>query len=191
MMEVMIAGIRGKVVDTGKGYVTLDVQGVFYRVFTTEATVSTLTPNEEATMLTYLSVRENSLELFGFLLETERMFFELLLEVPGIGPRSALNVLSLADVATLREAISSKNAGYLTKVSGIGKKSAEKIVITLQDKVEKMESAFDMSGETDALEALQALGYSPREAREALQQIPRDVESTRDRIRDALRILGK
>jgi Holliday junction DNA helicase RuvA len=187
----MIAGLRGVVTGTGKGFLVIEVGGISYKVYATEDTVTTALAGTEISVVTYLVVRENALELFGFKRASELHFFELLLEVPGIGPRSALNILGLADVSTLREAIASKNANYLTRVSGIGKKNAEKIVITLQDKVAKGDDAFDMEGETEALEALHSLGYSQKEARQALEMVPREVTGTGDRIREALKMLAK
>ncbi len=187
----MIASIRGTVTGVSKSSLIIDVGGVGYRIYTTEATALSYSVGSPAELSTYLAVRENALDLFGFENTAELSFFELLLEVPGIGPRSALNILSIADIRTLREAIASKNAGYLTRVSGIGKKSAEKIVITLQDKVTKGTPIGNLDSEADALEALRALGYSPKEARDALQEVPREITDVGERVRAALGLLGK
>jgi Holliday junction DNA helicase RuvA len=185
----MIASLRGAITNISHGFAIVEVGGVGYKVFLAEDTALAMSVGSEVTLFTYMAVRETALELFGFQTETEQNFFELLLEVPGVGPRSALNILSLADVHTLKEAIASKNASYLTRVSGIGKKSAEKIVITLQDKVGI--ASGDLTGEADAQEALRALGYSPKEAREALRAVPHEVTEIQERVREALKILGK
>lgn len=187
----MIASIRGTVQRVLKSSLIIEVQGIGYRVYTTEAAALSYSPGTPIELSTYLAVRENALDLFGFENPVELSFFELLLEVPGIGPRSALNILSLADVGTLRQAIATKNATYLTRVSGIGKKSAEKIVITLQDKISKETDIGNLDTEADALEALRALGYSPKEARDALQEVPRDITDVGERVRAALQLLGK
>ena len=117
----------------------------------------------------------------------------MLLSVSGIGPKSALSVLDIASIETLRSAISSGNAGYLTNVSGIGKKTAEKIIIELRDKVGVSASGTDASlrGDEDALEAMRALGYSAAEARDALRKVPTTIASGTERLREALKIMGK
>jgi Holliday junction DNA helicase RuvA len=143
---------------------------------------------------TYLVVREDALDMYGFTDQTEVNFFELLIGVSGIGPKSALAILSLAPPETLRKAITSGDTGYLTKVSGVGRKSAEKIVLELRDKL----GAIDLPGlredlerESDSIEGLQALGYSLREAREALRKVPDNVTDPSERIRQALKSLNK
>jgi Holliday junction DNA helicase RuvA len=137
-------------------------------------------------------VRETALDLYGFVGEREQGLFEKLLTVSGIGPKSALGILDLASVETLHSAIVSGNAAYLTSVSGIGKKTAEKIVLELKDKMGAAISASGeaVSGDHEALEAMHALGYSQSEAREALRKVPASVMGSSDRIREALRIIG-
>ena len=144
-------------------------------------------------MWTHLAVRENILDLYGFSSEEELRLFELLLTVSGIGPKSGLAVLDIATVETLRTAIAGGNASYLTKVSGIGKKTAEKIVLELQDKVGAIVegSAATLHGDSEALEAMRALGYSQAEARDALRKVSSEIEGSSDRLREALRILGR
>jgi holliday junction DNA helicase RuvA len=152
----------------------------------------TLTAGSKASLWTYLAVRENALDLYGFPNETEQYFFEMLLTVSGIGPKSALAILNIADVETLRSAVARGNAGYLTNVSGIGKKTAEKIIIELRDKVGlAAEGTSDaMKGDEEALEAMRSLGYSPGEARDALRKVPQELTKSNDRLREALKILG-
>jgi Holliday junction DNA helicase RuvA len=134
------------------------------------------------------------MDLYGFRNTNELSFFELLLDVSGIGPRSALGILAIASIETLRRAIATGDTTYLNKVSGIGKKTAEKIVLELRDKFEdyKDDSMSDgaIKEEGDLLEALKSLGYSQNEARDALKQIPSSVEGTNARIKEALRILS-
>ena len=118
-------------------------------------------------------------------------FFEMLLSISGIGPKSALGIMSITTVESLSEAIATGDTGYLTKVSGIGKKTAERIVIELRDKVVKKGhySSENLRDESDALEALKALGYGDREAREALKQVD-TKKDTSSRVKAALKILG-
>jgi len=113
----------------------------------------------------------------------------MLINVSGIGPRSALTILSIASIETLRKAIGSNDITYLTKISGIGRKTAEKIIIELRDKVGKENKDGSLKEELDALEALKSLGYSQNEAREALKTVSANSD-TNTKIRDALKILG-
>jgi Holliday junction DNA helicase RuvA len=116
----------------------------------------------------------------------------MLINVSGIGPKGALSILGVASIETLRKAISTGDIAYLTKISGIGRKTAEKIVIELRDKVVNEsdgKSGNSLQGELDALEALKSLGYSQNEAREALKKVPSET-STNVKIREALKILG-
>jgi len=124
----------------------------------------------------------------------EMSFFDLLLDVSGIGPKSALSIITVASVETLKKAIATGDTSYLNKVSGIGKKTAEKIVIELRDKLHAHKGEGEVSGllreESDIIEALKALGYSQNEARDTLKQIPHTIDGTNARIKEALRILG-
>lgn len=185
----MIGYLRGEVVAVRDSFYILSVQGVGYKVFTTRETLSSLSPTSTTSVWTHLSVRETALDLYGFVSEEELHFFEKLLTVSGIGPKSALGILDIAPVSTLRSAIATGKASYLTSVSGIGKKTAEKIVLELKDKIGA--SADDtLHGDEDTLDAMRALGYSLAEAREALRKVPSSISNSNDRIREALRLLG-
>ena len=113
----------------------------------------------------------------------------MLINVSGIGPKGALAILGIASIETLRKAIGTGDTSYLTKISGIGKKTAEKIVIELRDKMGEQEKGSSMQGELDAMEALKSLGYSQNEIREALKKVSPD-SNTNTKIREALKILG-
>lgn len=187
----MIARLRGTVVHSESHHVVVDVSGVGYKVFATPATLATLIPGKETTLAVHTIVREDALDLYGFSNDTERRAFELLLSVSGIGPKSALAVLSLAGVQTLVSAISSGKASYLTGVSGIGKKTAEKIVLELKDKIGSLGiAAHSADGDEDAYEALRAMGYSANEAREALKKVPDTIVGEGARLKAALRSLS-
>jgi Holliday junction DNA helicase RuvA len=125
--------------------------------------------------------------------EDELKFFELIISISGIGPKTALNVLNISSVTALKRAISSGDTSHLTKVSGIGKKIADKMVLELKDKVlvSDEENDVNLKGEIDAVEALKALGYSQKEARDALREVEKKFTKTGDRIKEALKILGK
>ncbi|OGG69652.1 Holliday junction DNA helicase RuvA [Candidatus Kaiserbacteria bacterium RIFCSPHIGHO2_02_FULL_55_25] len=189
----MIGYLEGTVHSIRTGFAVLSVGGVGYKVAVLKETLARTKVGGAVSLWTYLAVREDALDLYGFLHEEELRFFELLLTVSGIGPKSALAVLDIASVETLRSAISAGNAGYLTTVSGIGKKTAEKIVLELKDKVvaEMGDSPAALKGDQEALEAMRSLGYSAAEARDALRKVPNDIEGGSDRLRAALRLLGK
>ncbi len=189
----MIGHLEGTVRATRAGFAILSVGGVGYKVFATREALATLKEGDAAFFWTHLAVREDILDLYGFKGEEELGLFQLLLTVSGIGPKSALAILDIASVETLRSAIAGSNASYLTKVSGIGKKTAEKIVLELRDKVGVADegSSRALSRDEEALEAMKALGYSHSEAREALRKVPAEVEKSNERLREALRILGK
>jgi Holliday junction DNA helicase RuvA len=161
-------------------------------VFTTKETLTNLQAGANVSFWTHLAVREDILDLYGFVMEDELHFFTLLLSVSGIGPRSALGILDIATVENLRHAISNGNVGYLTSVSGIGKKTAEKIVLELRDKIGRDGdgSHAALLGDVDTLDALRALGYSVQEARGALRKVPADINNSNERLREALRLLG-
>lgn len=189
----MIGHIEGETVAKRSGFAIISTGGVGYKVAATRETLGKLKKGVRASLWTHLAVREDSLDLYGFEREEELRLFELLLTVPGIGPRSALAILDLAPVETLKNAVATGNAEYLTKVSGVGKKTADKIILELREKVgaSSPEGTRALSGDEEALEALRALGYSSSEAREALRKVPSAIEGGPARLREALRIVGK
>ena len=191
----MIAQLTGIITQEGEGSIILDVAGVGYLIFVSPGTLEQLhkQKKDSVCLFTHLSVRENALDLYGFLNQEELHFFEMLISISGIGPKSALAILSIADVSTLKQAISSGDSSYLTKVSGIGTKIAKKIVLELNDKIEVLEDTEGTARreDMDTLEALKSLGYSMGEAREALKQVPRGVSGTSERLKEVLKLLGK
>ena len=187
----MIGHIEGKLLFKGERHVVLDVGGVGYKIFVAAGTRKNLELEKNAKLWTHLHVKENALELYGFLHQAELEFFESLILISGIGPKSALGVLSLAPVDALKRAISSGDTSYLTKVSGIGRKTAEKIVLELKDKLGFGKTGFGGEGmkeDSDILDALVSLGYSQRDAREMIQKIPADMKGREKRLKEALKI---
>lgn len=191
----MISLLRGPIVETGNRHVVLDLHGVGYKVYVTEDTLHTLKIGIEITLWTHLAVREDALDLYGFTSPKEKSFFELLISISGIGPKGALNILSMVSVDTLTNSIRSGSVAHLVKVSGIGKKTAEKIVLELKDKLGGIESGGEMSAgmssDMDAIEALRALGYDADEAREALKKIDPEILDTGKKVKAALKELGR
>lgn len=189
----MIRSISGEIVSITDGYVTVVVHGIGYLVGTTTKT-TTFTAGEFVTLHTHLAVRENALDLYGFISTAELELFELLLDVPKIGPKSALQVLSQASPTLLVEAISRKDDAYLHKLSGIGKKTCENIVQALHDKIEKMSLVFAVSpqntlteAQTDAIDALVSLGYDLATAREVVKQLDGTTATPSELIQQALK----
>lgn len=187
----MIGYLEGAVRAVRNTYCVVLVGGVGYEVAMTKESLTRLSEGAPITVWTYLAVREDALDLYGFQAEDELRFFEKLLTVSGIGPKSALGILDIAAVETLRSAVATGNASYLTQVAGIGKKTAEKIVLELKDKMGSGAASILPKGELEALEAMRALGYSAEEAREALRKVPADIERSNDRLREALRLLAQ
>lgn len=192
----MIAHIKGKLLYQEHGSVVIDVSGVGYRVFVTAEAAEIIRSKgegSEVSLFTHLAVRENSLDIYGFRDKEERLFFEMLISISGIGPKSAISILSIADVSTLKDAVVTGDTTYLTKVSGIGRKSAQKIVLELNDKITVLdeEKSIALSEDVDTVEALIALGYSMSEARSALKNIPKDVIGTNNRLKEVLKLIGK
>ena len=187
----MIGHLEGKVIFKGERHVILDVGGVGYKIFVAAQDLKNLNQDGAAKLWTHLHVKEDALELYGFLNQTELEFFEMLISISGIGPKSALGVLSLAPVDTIKKAISSGDTSYLTKVSGIGRKTAGKIVLELKDKLgfgKTFYASDEMKEDADILDALLSLGYSQRDAREMIQKIPKDIKGRELRLKDSLKI---
>lgn len=183
--------IEGEVRAVREGSCIVMAHGVGYRIAATGEVLAHLAVGTPAKLWTHLAVREDALDLYGFVDEQELRFFTLLLTVSGIGPKSALGILDIAPFETLLSAIASGNIAHLTSVSGIGKKTAEKIVLELKDKLPKTTlDASALSGDVEALEAMRSLGYSAHEAREALRKVPPSIEGSGERLREALRVMS-
>jgi len=187
----MISYLSGKVIYKGEKGVIINVAGIGYNVYTTPEILLTIEIESNISLWTYLAVRENSMDLFGFKSKAELDIFEMLISVSGIGPKGALGILSIASPETLEIAIANSDLAYLTKVSGIGRKTAEKIILELKDKLKNFDNIKNdnMRDDHDALMALVALGYGEREAREALRNLS-DLKNTSTKVKEALRILG-
>ena len=186
----MIGSIKGKIILKTDKFLIIETGGVGYKISVSPDTLSkSFKINDDIFLWIHTHVREDAFDLFGFLDIQELEFFEMLINVSGIGPRSALTILSIASIETLRKAIGSNDITYLTKISGIGRKTAEKIIIELRDKVGKENKDGSLKEELDALEALKSLGYSQNEAREALKTVSANSD-TNTKIREALKILG-
>lgn len=188
----MIAQLKGTVVEVLPAQVILDVQGVGYLVSVTAGSGYAI--GAETILHTHLAVRENAMDLYGFSTRDELRMFNELIKLPKIGPKTALQILSQANLETLTQAIRTNDPVYLTKMSGIGKKSAEKIVAGLRDILDINGITGEYIGarntDTDVVDALVALGYSQRDALTAVQNIPAEITDENARIKHALKIIG-
>ncbi len=190
----MIGYLSGNVIFIGEKYLILDCGGVGYKVFVTPDILQKNNTGVSLSLWIHTVVREDALELFGFEILSIQELFELLINVSGIGPKSALGILSIADTGALIHAIKNENVAYLTQVSGIGKKTAEKIILELSDKVEKLSLAHEhveSNSLRDAVDALVSMGYHERAIREVLREMDINHDNTSIIIRDALKVLGK
>ena len=194
----MIAYLRGNIkyksiIPKKDNYIVLDVNGVGYKVFVLDRLINKIETGQELELFIYNQVAETALDLYGFSTHEELNFFEILLSISGVGPKSALNILQKAKIEDLRAAANSGNADVLSKVSGIGPKTAQKIVAGLQDKIGGLnitgDGTIDSDSMSEALEALIGLGYSASQARDALSHAK--SEDVGERIKEALKILGK
>lgn len=190
----MISHLTGVIIHKDLGFVILETGGIGYKVAVTSDVLSEITKmgTKPVSLWTHHAIREDSSDLYGFISREELEFFELLISISGIGPKTALGVLNASSIENLQTAISSGETSYLTKISGIGRKLAEKIVFELKEKIGSgSEISGAMKGDADVLEALISLGYGEREAREALKKLPKDVIGTSNRVKAVLKVLGK
>lgn len=189
----MIAKLKGKIEYVKDNYVVIDVNSVGYKVYLSAYTFGKAAAFKDAELFIHTYVREDTLALYGFLALEELEMFELLISISGIGPKAATGILSIATPKTIKTAILNEDPSILTKVSGIGKKTAERVILELKNKVadistgEKEEVAID----SDAIEALVSMGYTASEARDALKSVPQDVRDVGQRVKMALRAIGK
>ncbi len=191
----MISFLKGQVILKASNYFVLLVNNIGYGIFAPDTFLSDIKLESDLAVFTHQYVREEALDLYGFRNLEDLELFELLISISGIGPKSALGVLNIASGSDIKEAIVRGDSRLLTKVSGIGAKTAERIVLELKDKINKMFTPASDSGLSmasgDEIDALMALGYSMTEAREALRGLPTEMTDTSERIRSALKKMKK
>ena len=190
---MMIGFIEGKIEYSIDKHVIVDVNGMGYKIYISANTFKKLPKKgEKVKLYTHLYVREGIMDLYGFLDKNDLEFFEMLIAISGIGPKGATNILNVASVETLKKAIRNEESSILTKVSGIGKKTAGKIILELKNKVSGGELLGDRAGvDGETIDALVSLGYKLYEAREVLRKIPESVKDVGEKVREALKLLSK
>lgn len=185
----MIAYIRGSLLANNDKYLIIETGGIGYRVFVTAETLVKYPVGSLVTLWINHIVREDAEELYGFETTADQNLFELLLGVSGIGPRSALGIMNVATIGTIARAIGNNDVSYLTKISGIGKKTAEKIILELRDKIHTLHTEDTHEGLRDVIDALVALGYHESKVRDVVRLLD-TTDDTQTAIRNALKKLG-
>jgi len=192
----MIYSLEGKVKEKGSDFIVIKTNHLSYQVFVTDFYLQKIKSGQQIEVYTYLEVRENAMELYGFVDQQEVKYFKYLHSISGIGARSAMNILSLVSISDLEKAIVNEKDYLLTKVSGIGKKTAQRIILELKEKIIKSGTKTLSTSEEDqddslVIDALVNMGYSLFYAREALKKIPPEIKGPEKRITQALKYLSK
>jgi len=189
----MIAYLKGKILAKPRGQIILDVNQIGYRISVSESWFQDMIVGQELELYIHQHLKEDAADLYGFKSLIDLDFFELLLSVNGVGPRSALAILSMASADDVSQSIARGDAHLLTKVSGIGQKTADRIVLELKNKLGLLFAGQSLgnNSKSDEIDALMALGYSLMQARDALNQVNPSVQDSGERIREALRTMKK
>lgn len=192
----MISYIQGIVSKIDEELIIVETNNIGYGIFTSLNTIDSINLNEEIKVHTHLYVREDKISLFGFLTEEELDMFEKLIKISGVGPKAAIAILSISKVKTLKREIANENINYLKKASGIGKKTAGKIILELKDKMDVIfedddgvEIDSSISG-SFVENALIQLGFNKMEIRKALSKIKSEGKQEEEIIKEALKIMG-
>jgi len=192
----MLYFLTGKIVAKGENFAILENNGLGFKIFLTSEALNKL-PNDDspAKIFCQLYIREETnLEIYGFLREEELNFFGLLNSVSGIGPKTALNILAVDRLENIMAAIIENRPDLLTRASGIGQKTAERVILELKSKI-KLKTAKTLTQkldlDTEVEEALVGLGYARRQVREILQNLPPDLKKIEEKLRESLRLLTK
>ena len=187
----MIAYIQGKLIGKSESYVVVQAGGIGYKIFV-PGSVLEREIHSEIELHTYMQVREDAMNLYGFLTRPELATFELLISVSGVGPKMALSILSAGDPSYIQNAIVSQDVTVFTGISGVGRKTAERIIVELKEKMGALMpvSTGGMGTAGEVVAALESLGYSQKEIRDAITVIDRS-NSVEDQIRQALKALSR
>ncbi|MFH0952673.1 MAG: Holliday junction branch migration protein RuvA [Patescibacteria group bacterium] len=192
----MISWLAGLIKYKDDDSIVLDVKGVGYQVFMLATDFKKMSLGKEVELFIHQYQRETGSELYGFIERESQQFFKQLISISGVGPRGALGILAQAKVSDVKKAIVHGDPTVLTKVSGIGKKTAERIIVELKNKIDitsrakGANDASDIGDDASAIDALEQLGYSKFEAREAVRSLSGDASTVEEKVRQALKALG-
>ena len=188
----MYSFIKGKVDEVGIGKLVIECNDIGYEITVLERIAATLKVGDIVKIYTYLYVKEDRQELFGFLTNEEKLFFNQLISINGVGPKSAIQILGTHDLVTLRTAIATQDVKTLTQVKGLGKKTAEMIIVNMKGNIDlklqsdAMPSSLATNDEQDAVNTLEALGVNRSEAIRVVALVAKDVTGVENIIRAAL-----
>jgi Holliday junction DNA helicase RuvA len=191
----MIHALNGKLVEKNEGYLVVEVGGIGFKVMTNNRTAMSAPLGDMVKLFTHLYIREDKMELYGFIDDGSLKLFELLISVSGIGPRSALSILDIDSSENIIAAIAGKRPDILTRASGVGLKTAERVVLELQSRIKvpggtkKITEAMDVNQEVE--EALVGLGYSRVAARQAISKIGPEFKTLEERLKQTLKNLDR
>jgi len=191
----MLAYIKGNIQLKKQNYVIVENQGVGYKVFVSNELMMKKNEGDQIELYLHHQIGEQVSALYGFDLFDHLELFQLLISISGVGPKTALGVFAVAEVSDIKSAILNEDASVLKKVSGIGAKTAERIVLELKNKVSgslgEVKSKEEMGADVDAIEALTSLGFSPNDARDAMKQIDKTINDSGEKVRAALKLLNR
>ena len=193
----MIRTLKGKIIFSNESYIILETSsGVGYRIFTTNTfSFESNSTNTKSFFYIHTSVRETSINLYGFKTISELDFFELLISVSGVGPKAGINILSNSSPSLIKQSIISGDTFELTKASGIGKRIAEKIILELKNKIDKikLDSKDDITNNFDIeiYDTLENMGFTKNQIRNTLENLPKKKLSTEEKIKESLKLLAK
>lgn len=193
-LRLMFAYIKGTVQRKTEKYIIVLHSDLGYKVFLKESDREKLKVGEEIELHLYHYIKDDTSDLYGFKTLQELEMFELLLSISGIGPKAALGILQLASVDQIKQAVASGDSSILTRVSGVGKKTAERVILELKSKISGLDEISgnnkELQSDMDVIDALVGLGYSQFDAREVLKTIDRNLDVS-EKIKKALGILSK
>jgi Holliday junction DNA helicase RuvA len=187
----MISYLSGKIIFKKDKFVILEVNNIGYKVFISKKALLGLKEGEDIKMFSYLNVKENGLELYGFLTNEEFELFEILEQIRGIGPKAALEISSIGPLEKIKDRILKHDEGIFEGIPGIGKKKAMAIIMELSGKIMAFSKIEEKSHSDDAENGLVSLGFSRQDARTALKEVPKEITDAKVRIKEALKILGR
>jgi len=188
--KTMISCLKGRIILKKEKFVILETNGVGYKVFLSQKSLNSIEEEKNLEIFCYLNVKENALELYGFLNFEEMELFEVLNNIPGVGPKIALEISSFGSLKKLKEVIDKENDNVFKGISGIGRKKTQAIILELSGKIKEMEKK-EKTIDNEAEMALVNLGFNRQKVKEALSKIPQEIKDTEEKIKEALKILGK
>jgi len=186
----MISYIKGKILIKKERYLIVEREGIGYKIFVSEKTLEKIKQGEEKEFFTFFVLRKEKPELYGFSTLEELTVFETVEKISGIGPKGAMFVASLGTIGQLKKAVEIHDFKYFSQIKGIGKKKVQKIILELGGNLKEFNKSL-IKKDDEALKALSSLGFSSKEAKDALEKVPDDIKDTEKRIKKALQVFGK